>query len=289
MKIYLKDFADEFFAYCKESIEKEMKCNRATECYLSIVTVGDDPASLVYVNNKIKKLSHIEGLKVIWEKLDHDTTQEKLEEVLEDLSRDIGMSGVLLQLPLPEHLSAKKAIEYIDFDKDLDGLTSYNRDPIEMPGKQRRILPCTALGVIYYLDSLYKTLSGKTVLVIGRSDLVGRPLVQLVEKRNATVIWANSHTPSSQLKKLIFDSDIIISAAGVPNLITDEDVNIDRKQLFIDVGINRDENGNIVGDCNFKDETLCDFTAVPGGVGQLTTSMLAYNFLQCYKRTGMIL
>ena len=277
MRLYLKDYAQEMFEEASQ-----LFTSIKGVCGIAIVTVGDDPASLVYVKNKLKKLDKIPNVVARWTKLSESISQDTLNGVLEDLSLNQNMHGILLQQPLPKHLDAKKALRYLDPAKDVDGLTAMNKRFLLSGLFKHCVVPCTALGIMKFLEHQKCDVKGKTVLLIGRSDLVVRPLATLLEKANATLIWANSHTAPKDLLNLSQQADVIISAAGVPHLVTDAHINTLKHPLVIDVGMNKDSNDKLIGDCDIQNEAICDITAVPGGVGQLTTSALLLNLYQCY-------
>lgn len=252
---------------------------------LAVVLVGDNPASQIYVKNKQKQAEYVcfDSLVI---SLPKDVTEESLLEHIYILNEDIDVTAILVQLPLPEHINKQRILEAIEPVKDVDGFTSYNFGRIAL-GYKPYVYPCTPKGIIRLLDEHKIDLDGKNVIVIGRSNIVGKPLSFMLQNRNATVTMANSHTKN--LKEHCLNSDIIISAVGKSKFITKEYVK--EGAVVVDVGINRTENG-LAGDVDFED--VCTkasyITPVPGGVGPMTIAMLMENTLELYKiRQGLIL
>lgn len=250
---------------------------------LAIISIGSDPASEVYVRNKIRACSkcNITSRHIC---LPPTVDATEVVDVILKLNHDSDVGGIILQMPIPEHLNAMYLINYIDPEKDVDGLTIANRGFLYsgMPGK----FPCTALGVMKLIDYYGIETKGKHAVIIGRSELVGRPLsVWLSQKtRNATVTLCNSYTQN--LKEICLQADILISAVGSPNLVTVDMVK--PGAVVIDVGINRDENNKLCGDVDFDNvkEVASAITPVPGGVGPMTVAMLINNlpYDDCNKR-----
>ena len=252
---------------------------------LAVVLVGDNPASQIYVKNKQKQAEYV-GFDSLVISLPKDVTEESLLENIYILNEDIDVTAILVQLPLPEHINKQRILEAIEPVKDVDGFTSYNFGRIVL-GYKPYAYPCTPKGIIRLLDEYKIELDGKNIIVIGRSNIVGKPLSFMLQNRNATVTMANSHTKN--LKEHCLNSDIIISAVGKSKLITKEYVK--KGAVVVDVGINRTENG-LAGDVDFED--VCTkasyITPVPGGVGPMTIAMLMENTLELYKiRQGLIL
>lgn len=241
---------------------------------LAIISIGSDPASEVYVRNKIRACAkcNITSRHICFPE---NVREEVVSEAIRKLNQDYYVGGIILQMPVPEHLNAMFLINQICPEKDVDGLSIANRGSLYtgMPGK----FPCTALGVMKLIDYYGIETKGKHAVIIGRSELVGRPLsVWLSQKtRNATVTLCNSYTQN--LKEICLQADILISAVGSPNLVTVDMVK--PGAVVIDVGINRDENNKLCGDVDFDNvkEVASAITPVPGGVGPMTVAMLINN------------
>lgn len=244
---------------------------------LAVVKVGDNPASQIYVRNKQKKALEL-GIDSVVLDLPSNISEDNLLEQIYILNEDININAILVQLPLPEHINKQRIIEAIEPIKDADGFTSYNFGRLAL-GYQPYAFPCTPKGIIRLLDDYNINLEGKKAVVIGRSNIVGKPLSLLLQRRNTTVIMAHSKTVN--LKEHTLLSDIIISAAGHPNLIT-EDM-ISAGSVVIDVAINRIDN-KLSGDVDFNKvkEKASFITPVPGGIGPMTIAMLMENTLELY-------
>ncbi|UZG60029.1 bifunctional methylenetetrahydrofolate dehydrogenase/methenyltetrahydrofolate cyclohydrolase FolD [Rhodococcus opacus] len=240
---------------------------------LATILVGEDPASAIYVSNK-RKLCVEAGMRDRHRLLSAQVSQAEVEDVIDELNLDPEVDGILLQLPLPKHLDAPSLIERIDPDKDVDGLTETNAGRLALgrPG----LRPCTPSGVIQLLDSAGIHLEGAHAVVVGRSDLVGRPQAQLLLVRDATVTVCHRHT--RDLASHTRDADIVVAAAGVPKLIGAE--HIKPGATVIDVGIHRTE-GGLCGDVDFDVVAgiAGHITPVPGGVGPMTIATLLRNTL----------
>ena len=259
--IYLEEY--------KKEIDKMIK-----KPTLVVIQVGNNPASNIYVNNK-KKLSEKAGINFILQKYE-DITEKKLIEEIKKLNKNKKVNAILVQLPLPKDINEKNIIESIDPNKDVDGLTSTNIG--RLFSGEDGIIPCTALGVMNLLKHKKVNLEGKEVVIVGRSKLVGLPLIALMQKENATVTICHSKT--KKLKEKTKIADILIIATGCPNLIKKDMVK--EKAVVIDVGINRVDN-RICGDVDFdkvKEKTKL-ITPVPGGVGPMTVSTLINNVIKC--------
>jgi methylenetetrahydrofolate dehydrogenase (NADP+)/methenyltetrahydrofolate cyclohydrolase len=241
---------------------------------LATVLVGGDPASEVYVASK-RKSSVAAGMADLHQHLAEDTSQAEVEELLRALAADPAVSGILLQLPVPAHLDAAALIDLIPFEKDVDGLTTMSVGLLAQnkPG----LRPCTPSGVLELLDAYDVPIEGANVVVIGRSELVGRPVAQLLVNRNATVTIAHSRTRN--LAEVCRGADIVVAAAGVKGLITAD--HIKPGATVIDVGIHRGPDG-LSGDVDFGAvaEVAGLITPVPGGVGPMTIAMLLSNTLR---------
>lgn len=245
---------------------------------LAVVIVGNNPASEIYVRNKQLKAESI-GFESLVLPLPEDISEENLLEHIYILNEDMNINAILVQLPLPEHINKKRILEAIDPIKDVDGFTSYNFGKLAL-GYKPYAIPCTPKGIIRILDEYKIDLTGKNVVVIGRSNIVGKPVALLLEQRNATVTIAHSKT--QDLKEITKKADIIISAIGNAKFLTEE--YITKNTIIVDVGINRTESG-LAGDIDFENvKELCSYiTPVPGGVGPMTIAMLMENTLELFS------
>lgn len=247
---------------------------------LVIISIGDDPASAVYVRNKIRACNKC-GIIALHINLPDSVSEGKVLDLIDEFNADPFTGGIILQLPIPKHLNAQYLINRISPEKDVDGLSLANMGNLYTGMSGHR--PCTAAGVIKLIEYYNIETKGKHVVIVGRSDLVGRPLfVWLSNKtRNATVTLCNSYT--TNLKDICKQADILISAVGFPKLISADMVK--KGAVVIDVGINRDENGKLCGDVDFENvkEVASAITPVPGGVGPLTVAMLIDHLPQNIK------
>lgn len=239
---------------------------------LAVVIVGDDPASRVYVNNK-KKACEFCGIKSYEYALPAETSQEELLELVDTLNADANVNGILVQLPLPKHLDEKAVIERISPNKDVDAFHESNVGRI-MIGNYS-FLPCTPAGCMELIHSTGVEVSGKECVVIGRSNIVGKPMAMLLLHENGTVTVCHSKT--RDLAEVCRRADILIAAVGRPNFVTADMVK--PGAVVIDVGINRLDNGKLCGDVKFDEvsEVAGWITPVPGGVGPMTIAMLMRN------------
>ena len=256
--------------------EKIAKLNTAPG--LAVVIVGGDPASQIYVRNKIKACAEL-GIRSYSYELAETTSQSELEDLLDKLAKDKDVDGILLQLPLPKHLNAESASAHIPFEKDVDGFSAQNLGLLLQ--NKEEVAACTPLGVMKLLEAERIDLTGKHAVILGRSETVGKPMAMLLLNANATVTVCHSKTKN--LKELCSQADILISAVGKANFVTAEMVK--DGAVVIDVGINRDESGKLCGDVDFegvKDKTSY-ITPVPGGVGPMTITMLMYNTYVRFK------
>ncbi len=243
------------------------------------VLVGNNPASKIYVNNKINKAKSL-GINAKIYHLEENTKEEELLALIEKLNNDSSVNGILVQLPLPKHINSNKVINSISYLKDVDGLSLTNAGLLSQ-GNNNALMPCTALGCLYLAKTVRQDLAGLKVLVVGRSNLVGKPTANMFLHNNATVTIAHSY--SNNLKELCLSSNIIVVAAGVKNLIKANYIN--PKSIVIDVGINKKEDGKITGDVNNQDiDESVYLTPVPKGVGPMTVIFLMVN---TYKATLM--
>ena len=266
-----KRLAHEMRAGIKESVEK-YKAESGKDIGLAVVLVGEDPASQVYVRNKIKACEEV-GIKSYAYYLDKDTAQAIVEELIRSLSVDNKINGILVQLPLPAHLDSKKILELIPYAKDVDGFSAENMGRLSM--NEPCLVACTPNGVMKMFESENICLSGKNAVVIGRSNIVGKPMAMLLTNANATVTLCHSKT--ADLKAKCLEANIVVAAIGKAKFITAD--MIKEGAVVIDVGMNRDENGKLCGDVDFENvKEKCSYiTPVPGGVGPMTITMLMYN------------
>ena len=245
---------------------------------LAVVIVGDDPASRVYVNNK-KKACEVVGFKSEEYALPAKTTQEELLDLVKTLNTKEDINGILVQLPLPKHLDDKAVIEAIDPKKDVDAFHAVNVGKIMLG--EYDFLPCTPAGVMEMLHSYDITVEGKECVVIGRSNIVGKPMGMLLLHENGTVTICHSRTKN--LAEVCRRADILVAAVGIPKFVKADMVK--DGAVVIDVGMDRDENGKLCGDVDFENvKDKCSFiTPVPGGVGPMTISTLMKNTLKACK------
>jgi methylenetetrahydrofolate dehydrogenase (NADP+)/methenyltetrahydrofolate cyclohydrolase len=250
---------------------------------LAVVIVGNDPASRVYVNNK-KKACEAVGFQSYEYALDESTTQEQLLDLVNVLNRDDRVNGILVQLPLPKHIDEKAVINAISPDKDVDAFHPINVGKI-MIGEYS-FLPCTPAGVMRLIESTGTDITGKQCVVIGRSNIVGKPQAMLLLQKNGTVTICHSKTKN--LKEICLGADILVVAIGRANFVTGD--MIKEGAVVIDVGMNRLDNGKLCGDVEFESaEKKASFiTLVPGGVGPMTIAMLMKNTLTAAKQQAEI-
>lgn len=280
---------------CKAIRDKyieEIKQKDLTGCTVAFVQVGENQASNVYVRNK-KILCEEVGIEVEHYKLSENTTEEQLLATIDMLNRCSVITGILVQLPLPSHIDENKVINAIDPNKDIDGFSDYHKGKL-LNGDKDAILPCTPKGIMTILKEEGIDLKGKNVVVVGRSNIVGKPLTAAMINDSATVTCCNSKTDREFLTDLIFSSDIFISAIGKANYFN-EKFFLDNRMLpeyledtiAIDVGINKDENNKLCGDI---DKELYPYfkkvTSVPGGVGVMTTLTVVSNIVELFERNN---
>jgi len=263
-------------------VSKNLK-KRGVTPTLCVVLVGDDPASEIYVDAKLRAAQKV-GIEAALKHMPATTTQVELNTALETLSNDPQIHGILLQLPLPKGLKKREALNKITPKKDVDGLTTTNMG-ILVARERGGLRPCTPLGILRLLKAYNVPLKGQNAVVIGRSQLVGRPVSELLAQAGATVTTCQRHTADISLYTK--HADIVIVATGVPSLITGD--MLKQGATVVDVGITRLDNGDVVGDC---DASSCKKVAgllspVPGGVGPMTVATLMTNTLDaCLKQTG---
>jgi methylenetetrahydrofolate dehydrogenase (NADP+)/methenyltetrahydrofolate cyclohydrolase len=246
---------------------------------LAVILVGENPASQVYVRNKVKACED-SGLHSILEKHPASLTEAALLNRIEALNQDTSIHGILVQLPLPEHIDAQKVIEAISPAKDVDGfhIASAGALMTGMPG----FWPCTPYGCMKMLESIGYELKGKHAVVIGRSNIVGKPMALMLLQQNATVTIC--HSATQDLKAITLQADVIVAAVGKRNILTADMVK--PGAVVLDVGMNRNEEGKLCGDVDFAGvEQIAGFiTPVPGGVGPMTITMLLVNTLEAAER-----
>lgn len=250
---------------------EELKKSGINPC-LAVIIVGDNPASRVYVNNKKKSCEEL-GIRSLEFALPAETTEEELLKIIDDLNKDEDVDGILCQLPLPSHICEKNVINSISPEKDVDAFHPENVGHI-MIGDYT-FLPCTPAGVMEMLKEYEIDVAGKNCVVVGRSNIVGKPMTMLLLKENATVTVCHSRT--KDLASFTKKADVLVSAVGKPGLITADMVKEDA--VVIDVAINRLENGKLCGDVDFENvkEKASFITPVPGGVGPMTIATLMKN------------
>ena len=263
----------------KELLEKlkEELLTLPRQLGLTVIQVGEDPASKVYVGQKEKMALEV-GYNFNHVKLDENVTEEELLKVIDELNADELVDGILVQMPLPKHLDAKKIQNRVEPFKDVDGLCDINAG--KLMHNVDTLVPCTPYGIMSMLEHYEIDVTGKNVVVIGRSDLVGKPIAQLMQNANATVTVCHSKT--ANLTEYTKMADILVVAIGKANFITGD--MIKENAVVVDVGINRVD-GKLVGDVDFTsaEEIASYITPVPGGVGQMTVAELGRNVLKAHK------
>ncbi len=263
----------------KDELKEQVKALNAEGKYpcLAVVLVGSDPASCVYVNNKKKGCEYV-GIKSLSYELPEDTTEEKLLELIARLNANDEVNGILVQLPLPKHIDEDRVIKAISPDKDVDGFhpESVGRLSIGTKG----YVSCTPAGIVQLLKRSNVETDGKECVIVGRSNIVGKPMALLMLRENATVTVCHSHTKN--LQEICKRADILIAAVGKPKMIDASYVK--EGATVIDVGIHRMEDGHLCGDVDFDsvESVAGAITPVPGGVGPMTIAMLLYNCVSYY-------
>lgn len=283
---------------CKDIRGKEIERIKMEEdltgCKAVFVQVGENPASDVYVRNKIKLCEEV-GIDVKHIHFSEAISEQELVDFIVTMNLDDSIHGIMVQLPLPKHINEDRIINVISPLKDLDGFTHVNKGKL-MVGDETAMVACTPAGIMDILDHIGEDVKGKNVVIVGRSNIVGKPLAQLLINRGATVTVCNSSTPKKVVATNIACSEIFISAIGIANYFNkeffDEQLNLGSESMLakvaIDVGINRDENNKLCGDIS---RDLYDkfevITPVPGGVGIMTVLNVIKNIIRCYKlQTG---
>lgn len=246
---------------------------------LAVIMVGDDAASKVYVRNKSRACEEI-GIEYEEYLLKFDTTMEELLKLIENLNNNPNIDGILLQSPVPNHLDINKAFRAIMPEKDVDGFHPINAGKLSIG--EECFIPCTPHGVIRMLEEYKIEMQGKNVVILGRSNIVGKPLIQCCLQKNATVTVCHSKTQN--ISKITKNADILISAIGRAKFVKEDMVK--ENAVVIDVGINRNEEGKLVGDVDFENvsKKASYITPVPGGVGPMTIAMLMENVVKSAKQ-----
>lgn len=263
----------------KEKIDQLPQTNKPE---LVIITVGEDPASKVYVRNKLKACENV-GIIGLNKIFDANTEAQIIEQYIEELNNDSNCTGIIVQLPLPKHLEEKAIIEKISPDKDVDGLSDKNR--LDLLDNKATVSSCTPQGIIDLLDFYHIPIEGKHAVIIGRSNIVGKPIATMLLNRNATVTICHSKT--KYLEDITSQADILICAVGKAKLINRRHVKNDA--VVIDVGINRDSIGKLVGDVDFDSviDNCSYITPVPGGVGPMTVYEVVNNVYKLYVNSKL--
>ncbi len=245
------------------------------EISLAVVQVGDNPASCVYVRNKKKACEYV-GIKSVSHELPEETTEADLLDLIDKLNNDDSINGILVQLPLPAHMDENKVIDAISPYKDVDGFHLMNVGALSTG--QQGFISCTPYGIIQLLKRSNIDIAGKHCVVIGRSNIVGKPMSMLLLRENGTVTIVHSKTQN--MKEITKQADILVVAIGKPKFV--DDTYVKEGAVVIDVGINRDENNKICGDVDYDKvfDKVSAITPVPGGVGPMTIAMLMNNCLE---------
>lgn len=265
-----KKLRDKIFENLKQKLN-----NMSEKPTLAVILVGDDPASQIYVKNKKKTAENL-GINSIVINYPSNISEKILLDKIQELNNDNKITAILVQLPLPKHIDKFKIIDTIAPEKDVDGLTPYNSGKL-FSGEEPYVYPCTPKGILLLLDEYNIELAGKHVVVIGRSNLVGKPVAQMLLNRNATVTMCHSHTKN--LSDITKTADIVVSAVG-KNIIGEKMLKSDC--VVVDVGIFKDVNGKICGDVDFTSASkiAAYISPVPGGVGPMTIASLMLNTVE---------
>lgn len=270
---------------CKEFVEKSKSIMKSfmpvltsttgKTPTLAIIQVGNNEASNRYVKNKIKDFEYVGAIAEL-HKFDDSATEEEVLTKIRELNLNMDINGIIVQLPLPNHISAKKVTEEISSIKDVDGFKNDNRYGYK---------PCTPLGIMNWLHTNKVDLSGKNCVVIGRSEIVGKPMAKLLLDSNATITVCHSRTNSEDLKYATRNADIIVSAVGRAKFVTADMINPEKNTIVVDVGINFDESGKMCGDVDYENVApLAKYvTPVPSGVGLMTRISLVENVIEAFE------
>jgi methylenetetrahydrofolate dehydrogenase (NADP+)/methenyltetrahydrofolate cyclohydrolase len=282
IKLDGKDLAQRIKLQLKEET-LELKESLGKVPGLAIILVGDNPASKIYVNSKIKGCSEL-GFESFAHFLPEDTSEERVLELIGELNEDERVNGILVQLPLPKHIDEKKVIDKIALNKDVDGFKPENLGLL-MLGDKDSMQPCTPAGIMELLRAYSIELVGKDVVVVGRSNIVGKPMGSLLINEGATVTTCNSKT--KDLKAKTSQADMVIMAIGQAKFLTEDMVK--EGAIIVDVGINRTEDG-LFGDVDYDgvSKKAAYITPVPGGVGPMTVAMLFANTMKAFKKVNNI-
>ena len=277
-----------------KELAKKIRANLKIECEelnkkginskLAVIMVGDDPASKVYVRNKSRACEDV-GIEYEEYLLESNITQKELIDLIEKLNQDNTVNGILLQSPIPSNLDINEAFRTIAPEKDVDGFNPVNVGKLVL--NQDTFVSCTPYGIMKMFEEYNIDLSGKNVVILGRSNIVGKPLIHCCLNKNATV--TTCHSKTQNIKEISSKADVLISAIGKAYFVTADMVK--ENAVVIDVGINRLDNGKITGDVDFENvkEKASYITPVPGGVGPMTIAMLMNNVIKATKRqNGMI-
>ena len=277
-----------------KELAKKIRANLKIECEelkkkninskLAVIMVGDDPASKIYVRNKSRACEDV-GIEYEEYLLDANITQKELNELIQKLNNDKTVNGILLQSPIPSNLDINEAFRTISPEKDVDGFNPVNVGKLVL--NQDTFVSCTPYGIMKMFEEYNIDLTGKNVVILGRSNIVGKPLIHCCLNKNATV--TSCHSKTQNLAQKAREADILISAIGKANFVTEDMVK--ENAVVIDVGINRLDNGKITGDVDFENvkEKASYITPVPGGVGPMTIAMLMNNVIKATKRqNGMV-
>lgn len=272
-----KELAKNIRLKLKEEVEELKKAEINPK--LAVIMVGDDKASKVYVKNKSKACEEV-GVEFEEYLLPANTKMKELLELIEKLNNDVTVHGILVQSPLPEELDANEAFKTISPKKDVDGFNPINVGKLSL--NQDCFVSCTPFGIIKMLETYNIPIEGANAVIIGRSNIVGKPLAKCLLNKNATVTVCHSKTKN--LKEITNKADILVAAIGKPKFVTADMVK--EGATVIDVGINRMEDGKLVGDTDFENikEKVSYITPVPGGVGPMTIAMLMYNVVKAAKQ-----
>lgn len=279
VKIDGKAFSQVILEKIREE-HNQLKEKYGKQAGLAVVIVGNNPASQVYVRNKIKACENV-GFYSENIELDENISEKELLQEIDKLNKNDRINGILVQLPLPSHINELKIIDSISPEKDVDGFHVANIGKMVI-GDETGFLSCTPYGIMQLLEEYKIEIAGKDAVIIGRSNIVGKPMALMLIQKGATVQVCNSRT--KDLRKKLNDADIIIVAAGVPKLLKKEDVK--EGAVVIDVGINRVD-GKICGDVDYEEvaEKASYITPVPGGVGPMTIASLIKNTFKSYKNS----
>ncbi|MAF97744.1 MAG: bifunctional methylenetetrahydrofolate dehydrogenase/methenyltetrahydrofolate cyclohydrolase FolD [Micavibrio sp.] len=265
-------------AKLKEQLANEVS-SMSKKPGLAVILVGDDPASHVYVRNKIKACEAV-GIQSYETRLPEDATQQDVEEAITAFNNNADVNGILLQLPVPKHLDSDALVQMIDPAKDVDGLSFINQGKL-VAGDKSGLVPCTPQGSLMLIKEIEQDLSGKSAVVIGRSLLFGKPMAQLLLAENCTITTAHSRTQN--LEEVCKQADILVAAVGRAKMVKASWVK--DGAIVIDVGINRQDDGKLCGDVDFDEvkDVAGAITPVPGGVGPMTIACLLANTVQAAK------